>query len=67
MKLVFIHGPVASGKLTIARALGQLSGFAVFQAHEPAMAADRRRELMATWARAVERSRGWAAPSRADA
>ncbi|WLI89844.1 glycerol kinase GlpK [Massilia sp. R2A-15] len=34
---------------------------------EPAMAADRREELMATWARAVERSRGWAAPARADA
>jgi len=33
MKLVFIHGPVASGKLTIARALGQLSGFAVFHNH----------------------------------
>ena len=27
---------------------------------EPAMLEHRRRELMATWARAVERSRGWA-------
>ena len=30
---------------------------------DPAMSADRRESLMATWARAVERSRGWAAPS----
>jgi hypothetical protein len=33
MKLVFIHGPAASGKLTIARALGQRTGFAVFHNH----------------------------------
>ncbi|MDP9995092.1 cytidylate kinase [Variovorax boronicumulans] len=33
MKLVFIHGPVASGKLTIARELGRLSGLAVFHNH----------------------------------
>ena len=32
---------------------------------EPAMAEGRRAELMATWARAVERSRGWAVPARA--
>jgi glycerol kinase len=30
---------------------------------DPAMSADRRESLLATWARAVERSRGWAAPS----
>jgi hypothetical protein len=33
MKLVFIHGPAASGKLTIARQLGTLTGFAVFHNH----------------------------------
>ena len=33
MKLVFIRGPVASGKLTIARELGRLSGLAVFHNH----------------------------------
>ncbi len=33
MKLIFIHGPVASGKLTVARALGALTGFAVFHNH----------------------------------
>lgn len=33
MKLVFIHGPVASGKLTIARALGRMTGYAVFHNH----------------------------------
>ena len=30
---------------------------------EPLMPEGRRLELMATWARAVERSRGWSAPS----
>ncbi len=30
---------------------------------DPAMPADRRDSLLATWARAVERSRGWAAPT----
>lgn len=33
MKLVFIHGPVASGKLTIARELGRITGYAVFHNH----------------------------------
>jgi hypothetical protein len=33
MKLVFIYGPVASGKLTIARELGRLTGYAVFHNH----------------------------------
>lgn len=33
MKLVFIYGPVASGKLTIARELGRLTGLAVFHNH----------------------------------
>lgn len=33
MKLVFIHGPVASGKLTIARELGRMTGYAVFHNH----------------------------------
>ena len=33
MKLIFIHGPVASGKLTIARALAALTGLAVFHNH----------------------------------
>ena len=30
---------------------------------DPAISADRREDLLATWARAVERSRGWALPS----
>jgi glycerol kinase len=29
---------------------------------DPAMSADRREELLGTWARAVERSRGWEKP-----
>jgi hypothetical protein len=33
MKLIFIYGPVASGKLTIARELETLTGFAVFHNH----------------------------------
>ncbi|WP_041946479.1 AAA family ATPase [Variovorax paradoxus] len=33
MKLVFIYGPVASGKLTVARELGRLTGLAVFHNH----------------------------------
>ncbi|WP_225781410.1 AAA family ATPase [Xenophilus sp. Marseille-Q4582] len=33
MKLVFIHGPVASGKLTVARELGRMTGYAVFHNH----------------------------------
>ena len=33
MKLVFIHGPVASGKLTIAKELGRMTGYAVFHNH----------------------------------
>lgn len=33
MKLIFIYGPVASGKLTIARELGRLTGYAVFHNH----------------------------------
>lgn len=33
MRLVFIHGPVAAGKLTIARELAALTGFAVFHNH----------------------------------
>lgn len=33
MQLIFIHGPVASGKLTIARELARLTGFAVFHNH----------------------------------
>lgn len=33
MELIFIYGPVASGKLTIARELGRLTGFAVFHNH----------------------------------
>lgn len=33
MKLVFIFGPAASGKLTVARALGQLTGIPVFHNH----------------------------------
>ena len=31
--LVFLHGPAASGKLTTARALGQLTGYPVFHNH----------------------------------
>jgi hypothetical protein len=33
MRLVFIYGPVASGKLTIARELGALTGLSVFHNH----------------------------------
>ena len=33
MKLIFIHGPVASGKLTIARELAALTGLTVFHNH----------------------------------
>ena len=33
MKLIFIHGPVASGKLTVARELAALTGLAVFHNH----------------------------------
>ncbi len=33
MKLIFIHGPAASGKLTVARALSELTGLAVFHNH----------------------------------
>lgn len=33
MKLIFIWGPAASGKLTIARELARLTGFAVFHNH----------------------------------
>jgi hypothetical protein len=33
VKLVFIYGPVASGKLTVARALAALTGLAVFHNH----------------------------------
>jgi chloramphenicol 3-O-phosphotransferase len=33
MKLVFLYGPAASGKLTIAREIGALTGFAVFHNH----------------------------------
>jgi hypothetical protein len=33
MKLVFLYGPAASGKLTIARELAALTGFAVFHNH----------------------------------
>ena len=33
MKLVFLYGPAASGKLTIARELAKLTGFAVFHNH----------------------------------
>jgi cytidylate kinase len=31
--LVFLHGPAASGKLTVARALGDRVGFPVFHNH----------------------------------
>ena len=33
MKLVFLYGPLASGKLTIARELAALTGFALFHNH----------------------------------
>ena len=33
MKLLFLYGPVASGKLTIARELATLTGFALFHNH----------------------------------
>jgi hypothetical protein len=33
MRLIFIHGPAASGKLTIARALQKLTGIPVFHNH----------------------------------
>ncbi len=33
MQLVFLYGPVASGKLTIARALARLTGHALFHNH----------------------------------
>ena len=33
MQLIFIHGPAASGKLTIARELEKLTGLAVFHNH----------------------------------
>jgi hypothetical protein len=33
MHLIFIHGPVASGKLTVARELARLTGFGLFHNH----------------------------------
>lgn len=33
MKFIFLHGPAASGKLTIARKLAGLTGFALFHNH----------------------------------
>src|SRR5215211_7250719 len=33
MELVFVHGPAASGKLTVARELGRLTGLPVFHNH----------------------------------
>lgn len=33
MRLVFLHGPPAAGKLTIAREIAALTGFAVFHNH----------------------------------
>ncbi len=33
MKLIFIHGPAAAGKLTIGRALQELTGFRLFHNH----------------------------------
>jgi chloramphenicol 3-O-phosphotransferase len=33
MKLIFLHGPAASGKLTIGRALHELTGFRLFHNH----------------------------------
>ncbi len=33
VKLVFIHGPAAVGKLTVARELAELTGLALFHNH----------------------------------
>jgi chloramphenicol 3-O-phosphotransferase len=33
MKLIFIHGPAAAGKLTVGRALQELTGFRLFHNH----------------------------------
>lgn len=33
MQMIFIHGPAASGKLTVARALQRLNGFRLFHNH----------------------------------
>ena len=33
MKLIFIHGPAAAGKLTVGRALEDLTGFRLFHNH----------------------------------
>jgi len=33
MKLIFLHGPAAAGKLTIARVLQELTGFRLFHNH----------------------------------
>src|SRR3712207_8152880 len=33
MEMVFVHGPAASGKLTVARELGLLTGLPVFHNH----------------------------------
>lgn len=33
MQIIFLHGPVASGKLTIARALAERTGLALFHNH----------------------------------
>ena len=33
MEMVFVHGPAASGKLTVARELGRLTGLPVFHNH----------------------------------
>jgi hypothetical protein len=33
MRVVFIYGPVASGKLTVARALAERTGMALFHNH----------------------------------
>ena len=33
MQLVFLHGPAAAGKLTVARALAARTGFALFHNH----------------------------------
>lgn len=33
MQLVFLHGPAAAGKLTVAKALSQRTGFALFHNH----------------------------------
>ena len=70
MKLVFLYGPAASGKLTIAREIAKLTGFAVFHNHlivdavlavfpfgsEP-FARLREQFWMATFAEAAERGR----------